>query len=58
MAPSDIRSGRLSASQYADNFADAHPPLTPMQARIGGLLLSAHSSQARFISFFCAMSAM
>ena len=34
MGSSDIRSGRLSASQYADNFADAHPRLTPVQARI------------------------
>ncbi len=34
MGPSDIRSGRLSAHQYADNFADAHPPLTPVQAHI------------------------
>jgi len=34
MASTDIRGGRLSAGQYLDNFADAHPPLTPTQARI------------------------
>ncbi len=34
MGSSDIRNGRLTASQYADNFADAHPPLTAVQARI------------------------
>lgn len=34
MGSSDIRSGRLTAEQYACNFADAHPPLTPVQARI------------------------
>jgi glutamate synthase (NADPH/NADH) small chain len=34
MGASDIRAGRLPASQYSDNFADAHPPLTPVQARI------------------------
>jgi hypothetical protein len=31
---------------------------TPMQARIGGLLVSTHSSQARFISPLRFMSAM
>src|SRR4051794_10836245 len=31
---------------------------TPRQARIGGVLVSTHSSQARFISPFCLMSAM
>ena len=31
---------------------------TPMQARIGGCLVSTHSSQARFISPFCFMSVM
>ena len=30
----DIRPGRLSACQYTDNFSDAHPPLTAMQALI------------------------
>ncbi len=30
----DIRTGRLSAQGYADNFGDAHPPLTPTQALI------------------------
>ena len=30
---------------------------TPRQARIGGFLVSTHSSQARFISPFCLMSA-
>ncbi len=34
MARPDIQPGRLSACQYADNFADAHPPLTAMQALI------------------------
>ena len=29
---------------------------TPMQARIGGFFGSAHSSQARFSSFFCVTS--
>ena len=33
----------------------AAPVSTPMQARIGGLALSTHSSQARFISLFNAM---
>src|SRR5512139_463038 len=28
----DIASGRLSPAEYARNFADAHPPLTPVQA--------------------------
>ena len=30
----DIRGGRLSACQYTDNFSDAHPPLTSVQALI------------------------
>ena len=30
----DIKPGRLSACQYTDNFGDAHPPLTPVQALI------------------------
>ncbi len=30
----DIKPGRLSACQYADNFSDAHPPLTHVQALI------------------------
>jgi dihydropyrimidine dehydrogenase (NAD+) subunit PreT len=30
----DIRGGRLAAQAYADNFADAHPPLAPNQALI------------------------
>lgn len=34
MPTSDVRSGRLTAEQLACNFADAYPPLTPVQARI------------------------
>ena len=30
----DIKPGRLAACQYLDNFADSHPPLTPVQALI------------------------
>ena len=30
----DIKPGRLSACQYTDNFSDAHPPLSAMQALI------------------------
>ena len=30
--PSDVAAGRLSQAEYARNFADAHPPLTPVQA--------------------------
>ncbi len=30
----DIKAGRLSACQYRDNFSDAHPPLTSVQALI------------------------
>ena len=30
----DVRAGRLSVHQYAENFSDAHPPLTPSQALI------------------------
>jgi glutamate synthase (NADPH/NADH) small chain len=31
---SGLHAGRLTAEQYADNFADAHPPLTRAQALI------------------------
>jgi dihydropyrimidine dehydrogenase (NAD+) subunit PreT len=34
MAGPDVKAGRLSAAQYRENFADAHPPLTPVQALI------------------------
>lgn len=34
MGAHDVRSGRLSAREIRDNFADIHPPLTPVQARI------------------------
>ena len=30
----DLRAGRLTPAQLASNFADIHPPLTPVQARI------------------------
>jgi glutamate synthase (NADPH/NADH) small chain len=30
----DVKPGRLTAAQYADNFADLHPPLTPSQVLI------------------------
>ena len=30
--PSDVAAGRLSQAEYARNFADAHPPLTAVQA--------------------------
>jgi glutamate synthase (NADPH/NADH) small chain len=30
----DIKPGRLHACQYVENFSDAHPPLTPVQALI------------------------
>jgi dihydropyrimidine dehydrogenase (NAD+) subunit PreT len=30
----DIACGRLSLAEYAANFSDAHPPLTPVQARL------------------------
>jgi dihydropyrimidine dehydrogenase (NAD+) subunit PreT len=30
----DIKAGRLPARQYSDNFCDAHPPLTAVQALI------------------------
>ncbi|HVR53308.1 MAG TPA: NAD(P)-dependent oxidoreductase [Pseudorhodoferax sp.] len=33
-APACLQAGRLSAAQYAQNFSDAHPPLTLAQARI------------------------
>ena len=34
MAGPDVKAGRLSAEKYRDNFGDAHPPLTPVQALI------------------------
>ena len=34
MTAPDIRAGRLTDAQYADNFGDAHPPLTRAQALI------------------------
>ena len=34
MPTPDIRPGRLGEHEYARNFADAHPPLTPVQALI------------------------
>ena len=34
MPQPDVKAGRLSACQYAANFGDAHPPLTPVQALI------------------------
>ena len=34
MARPDIRPGRLDACQYLENFGDAHPPLTKVQALI------------------------
>jgi dihydropyrimidine dehydrogenase (NAD+) subunit PreT len=34
MPQPDIRPGRLPACDYTANFADAHPPLTPVQALI------------------------
>ncbi len=30
----DIACGRLSLAEYARNFSDAHPPLTPVQAQL------------------------
>ena len=30
----NIACGRLSLAEYATNFSDAHPPLTPVQARL------------------------
>ena len=30
--PPPLAAGRLSQAEYARNFADAHPPLTPVQA--------------------------
>jgi len=30
----DVACGRLSLPEYAKNFADAHPPLNPVQARL------------------------
>jgi glutamate synthase (NADPH/NADH) small chain len=29
-----VACGRLSLAEYADNFADSHPPLNPVQARL------------------------
>jgi glutamate synthase (NADPH/NADH) small chain len=34
MPQPDLKPGRLSACQYKDNFSDAHPPLTSVQALI------------------------
>ncbi len=34
MTAPDIQAGRLASDRYAANFADAHPPLTPVQALI------------------------
>src|SRR6218665_1114073 len=34
VASACLQAGRLSAAQYAQNFSDAHPPLTLAQARI------------------------
>ncbi len=34
MAGPDVKTGRLAAEQYGENFGDAHPPLTPVQALI------------------------
>ena len=34
MPGADVKAGRLSAEQYRENFGDAHPPLTPVQALI------------------------
>ena len=34
MAGPDIKPGRLPACQYSENFGDAHPALTPVQALI------------------------
>ena len=31
-SPPDVAAGRLTQAEYAHNFADAHPPLTPVQA--------------------------
>ena len=33
-APPDVACGRLSLAEYARNFADAHPPLSAVQARL------------------------
>jgi dihydropyrimidine dehydrogenase (NAD+) subunit PreT len=30
----DVACGRLTLAEYAKNFGDAHPPLTPVQARL------------------------
>ena len=32
--PRDVRSGRLTAEEIAANFAELHPPLTPLQANV------------------------
>ncbi|KQW37887.1 NAD(P)-dependent oxidoreductase [Rhizobacter sp. Root404] len=34
MPQPDVKAGRLDACQYTQNFGDAHPPLTPVQALI------------------------
>ena len=34
MPSPDVKPGRLAACQYTDNFSDAHPPLTSVQALI------------------------
>ncbi len=34
MPQPDVKAGRLAACQYTDNFSDAHPALTPVQALI------------------------
>lgn len=31
---SDVRANRLSGAEYADNFSDIHPPLTPHEALV------------------------
>ena len=31
---SDVRANRLSGADYADNFSDIHPPLTPHEALV------------------------
>ncbi|KGF69845.1 dihydropyrimidine dehydrogenase [Hoeflea sp. BAL378] len=32
--PGDVRAHRLSSADYADNFSDIHPPLTPHEALV------------------------
>src|SRR5690606_4992153 len=31
---SDVKANRLSSADYADNFSDIHPPLTPHEALV------------------------